>query len=237
MGMDKAAIEYVNSLVKPEVVSIGGNPFSDRLLKPVMEPSVDCIAVNTLSGLVDFVNVDPLPAGPLLIHVVDNKTVRLISPHSTQFGQTKRFVQAEAHVAKLDEITKAYSEVEDFLVMLNTMFVKNLGDHAGVRECISALASNTELKVSDDGFSQSATFSKGIKRVGKDDLPNPVMLAPYATFPEITQPLRPFLLRLRQHGGVIEVCLHSVEDATWVSTCTREIKEYMMSAQTTINVI
>lgn len=229
---NKEALEYVVGLSKPEIVEVAGRPFCERNLNPVVEPSVGLLRVNTLDALTDFITGTGMTEeSKQIIHVVDNCTVRILRPHQGVFGINQVFLQAQAHVAKLEEITEEYNNVEDFLVMLNTMFVKDSGDHEGVRQCMSGLASKAEISLSDDGFSQSATFSKGIKRVGKEDLPNPVMLAPYSTFPEIKQPERPFLLRLRQCGEELQACLHPVEDATWVTTCVNDMKKFLRSVE------
>jgi len=229
---NKEALEYVVGLSKPEIIEVGGLPFCERTLRPVIEPSVGTLAVNTLDALTDFITgTGQTNESGLIIHVVDNCTVRALRPHQGMFGVNQVFLQASAHVAKLQDITEEYLDIEEFLVQLNTMFVKDAGDHEGVRQCMSGLASKAEVALSDDGFSQSATFSKGIKRVGKEDLPNPVMLAPYATFPEIKQPERPFLLRLRQRGDELQACLHPVEDATWVTTCVNDIKAHLRNVE------
>jgi hypothetical protein len=229
---NKEALEYVVGLSKPEIIEVAGRPFCERNLKPVIEPSVGTLHVNTLDALTDFITGTGLTdENKLIIHVVDNCTVRILRPHQGVFGINQFFLEAKAHVAKLGDITENYCDIEEFLVLLNTMFVKDAGDHESVRQCMSGLASKAELSLSDDGFSQSATFSKGIKRVGKEDLPNPVMLAPYSTFPEIKQPERPFLLRLRQRGEELQACLHPVEDATWVTTCVNDMKKFLRSVE------
>lgn len=229
---NKEALEYVVGLSKPEIVEVAGRPFCERILKPVIEPSVGTLFVNTLDALTDFITGTGLTGeSKPIIHVVDNCTVRVLRPHQGVFGVNQTFVDAKAHVAKLKVITEEYNNVEDFLVMLNTMFVKDAGDHQGVREVVCALASDAELTLTDDGFSQNSTFKAGVRRVGREELPNPVILAPYATFPEIDQPKRPFLLRLKKMGTGIGVCLHPVEDATWVTTCVNDIKAHLRGVE------
>jgi len=229
---EKEALQYVVGLSKPEIIEVDGRPFCERNLKPVVEPPVGTLNVNTLDALTDFIFGTGLTEqSKLIIHVVNNRTVRLLRSHQGVFGVNQVFVESMAQVANLDEITEQYSNVEDFLVMLNTMFVKDVGNHQDVREVVCALASDSELTLTDDGFSQNATVKSGIKRVGREEIPNPVVLAPYSTFPEIAQPERKFLLRLKKIGSGIGVCLHPVEDATWISTCVNDIKKHLRSVE------
>lgn len=227
----KAAMEYLVGLSKPEISIVSGMPFSDRTLKPVLDPKIETIFVHDLTALVEFVQAQQPPDGysPLCaVHVVDNCMVSLIIPHVGAFGRTQTYLTAAASCSDLSTVTGTYMPVDEFIIALNTLFVKGADDHhALVCEAVSNLAADAEIVNTDDGFSQTVTTKAGIRRVGRVDLPNPVELSPYMTFPEIGQPKCKFLLRIERRGSDITARLHPVQEPGWVAKCVNDIKSWL----------
>lgn len=230
----KEALQYVVSLQTPDIITINDKPYCDRVLNPVLPPKVGHIAVRTLDGFLDFVRGIDTDSAVYHVHVVSAREVRLIVAHSGQFEQVKEYAAAYADTADLKSITGEYQDVEDFIIRLNTLFDVDKGDHAKVREIMAGLESTSELTLTDDGLTQAATFRQGIRRVAKGEIPNPVILHPYATFPEIGQPGRKFLLRLQRCGNDIEARLFQVAEPTWESRCMDEIKKYLAEKLTEV---
>ena len=83
--------------------------------------------------------------------------------------------------------------------------------------------------IGDDGVTQSATIKTGITTVGNAQVPNPVILAPYRTFPEIEQPLSKFIFRMKNDRGP-EAALFEADGKAWRNKAIRDIKEYLEKA-------
>lgn len=84
--------------------------------------------------------------------------------------------------------------------------------------------------VSDDGLTQTINVRAGITRVGEVDVPNPVTLRPFRTFPEIEQPASQYVLRLRsggKGGGPPECALFGVDSGLWEIEAIALIKSWL----------
>ncbi|MGK0468952.1 hypothetical protein, partial [Clostridium sp.] len=89
-----------------------------------------------------------------------------------------------------------FTETERFNVMLQSNFVKN-NDVEQLLIVTGSIKDEAVKQVGDDGISQSVTVKTGVATMGAVVIPNPVMLAPYRTFPEVEQPVSKFIFRMR----------------------------------------
>jgi len=80
--------------------------------------------------------------------------------------------------------------------------------------------------VGDDGVSQSAAIKVGVASVAEVVIPNPVILAPFRTFPEIEQPQSKFIFRM-QTGP--QCALYEADGGAWRNVAMESIKEYLKS--------
>ena len=80
-------------------------------------------------------------------------------------------------------------------------------------------------KTGDDGVSQAVTIKTGVATVGDAVVPNPVILAPYRTFPEIEQVESKFIFRM-QEGPY--AALYEADGGAWKNEAMRRIKEYLV---------
>ena len=75
--------------------------------------------------------------------------------------------------------------------------------------------------ISDDGVSQAATIKTGVASVNDVKVPNPVVLAPFRTFPEISQPESKFIFRM-QSGP--RAALFEADGGAWRNEAMMKIK-------------
>ncbi|KHO31340.1 hypothetical protein OR63_10900, partial [Clostridium tetani] len=78
--------------------------------------------------------------------------------------------------------------------------------------------------VGDDGVSQAATIKTGVASVNEVKVPNPVVLAPFRTFPEIEQPESKFIFRM-QSGP--RAALFEADGGAWRNEAMIKIKAYL----------
>lgn len=94
---------------------------------------------------------------------------------------------------------------------------------------VTGIVQNAEVKTADDGISQRVTTRTGVARIGEIDLPNPVTLKPYRTFPEADQPESDFVFRVRQIEGKVGIALFEADGGRWKLQAALNIKEWLTS--------
>jgi len=221
--MNKEALEYlVEEIGGPQVVEIGGKPYSDKRLVEIKEPQVGELKVSTLTALVEYLLAGPdsLPS-KMLVHVQGPTTVSVKSPLFGGFKQRDTFLIAQADLPRLF-LGEALAP-EDFQIMLRTAFAS-----AGDRDSLLKLAGNVvdeaAITAVDDGVSQETTVRSGVASRAKVKLPNPVTLAPYRAFLEVEQVESPFLFRM--HKGP-RFSLHEADGGAWRMEAAYRVKVWL----------
>ena len=69
------------------------------------------------------------------------------------------------------------------------------------------------------------TIKTGIASVGEAEVPNPVTLAPYRTFPEIEQVESKFIFRMKE--GPL-AAIFEADGGAWKNEAMKRIKEYLV---------
>jgi hypothetical protein len=87
---------------------------------------------------------------------------------------------------------------------------------------------NAEINLSDDGVTQRTTTRNGIARKAEIDLPNPIVLKPYATFVEVDQPEISYVFRMREGGkDGVECALFDADGNRYKLDTVQRIKDYL----------
>lgn len=131
------------------------------------------------------------------MHVVSPTEVRLIS--SLVGVELQRHVFAIATPVLPASLESVFSP-EEFIIALHTRCVQSED-----RDYLIALASDvragSEVAASDDGLSQTISGKSGVTLMRAQTVKNPVHLAPYRTFPEVSQPASAFIVRAKKGSG------------------------------------
>jgi hypothetical protein len=210
--MIKEAIDRILSLAPIQVETIKGQWFVKEgqkieRLKMSDEQAPEALVFNTLTGLADYValNPDALPIGDLVAHVVDFNRVDLIGPLQSD-NDNNRFVFAQA---KSDLYRTAFAfgkwfPSEDFIIQLGSKFCRSAeGENGGddtdkIVEMVSKIASERLKTLTDSGFAQVVQVKTGLTMLSSVKVQNPVIVRPYRTFREINQPQTLALLRFAE---------------------------------------
>lgn len=224
--MIKEAINRILELGAVETIYLGGRLYTSKAVHPVKGPLADALPLSTLTGVKDYLveNLDNVTMGQVMLHVVDYRTVQIIGPIDGDFRQRETLIQARAHECGFP--FGKYIEREDFQVGLMASFMPTkMRDD--VLKYVTGIVQSAEVKTSDDGISQRVTARTGVARVAEVDLPNPVTLQPYRTFPEAQQPESDFVFRVRQIEGKIGVALFEADGGRWKLQAALNIKEWL----------
>lgn len=224
--MIAAAIEKILSLKNPSVVEVVGRQYSTERLSPILEPVADALSLNTLTGLVDYMEdcVDGINPLNFMVHVVDEKTVRLISDLQGDFEQRETRIETTALLNSGFAFGR-YHDLEDFIISLQANFVRTETVEK-ILGFISSVDSDAKVNQTDDGFSQKTTVKQGVALRAEAAVPNPVTLAPFRTFLEVEQPSSQYVFRVKNEGGV-KCALFEAGGGQWRLEAIQKVKTWL----------
>ena len=168
---------------------------------PRLEPQA--AAVTTLEGVAELVNAIPRD---VIVHVeaFDRVGVYTADEYRDCLVTASCAVPQRYHNAM---------PIEALLLYLQTHFgATSNRDLLGA--FLSRVTASRVVTAADDGFSQSVETKTGTVGVEAANVPNPIGLEPFGTFPEVPRVARQFVVRL--HGGsedrLPDVSLTLIED-------------------------
>ncbi|HLE60867.1 MAG TPA: hypothetical protein VI700_04970 [Thermoanaerobaculaceae bacterium] len=146
-------------------------------------------------GEYDVRGLVPATTGNLLaVHVADPGLVDVVSTIGGAF--VERPVLARAVSPNRCQFRfNSYLPQEEFIIGLLAGFVLTR-EAQPVLAVAGNLTAESTVNLLDDGVSQTASLREGVQRLAAAQVPSPVMLRPYRTFPEIEQPESPFVFRV-----------------------------------------
>ena len=129
-----------------------------------------------------------------MIHVHDYHAVYVYGEYEEEFGRRKKYLSCEQN--DFDFRFNHYYPQDEFLIKLLTQFEES--EHReSLLKIVSSVKDQTTAEYTDDGTSQNVVVKKGITKMEKMDLPNPIELVPKNSFPEVVELLSPYVLRIR----------------------------------------
>lgn len=226
--LNKEALEYLVGLgyEKDVLIETEKGLFSKVPLTRVKYPAVETLEVSNLTSIVDYLKsaIDEGDSVPykFLIQVVSPKIVRVLTPLNRDDNR-QEFLRAVA-ILPDNVIYDRFIDTERFNIMLQSSFVDN-EDKKLLLKFTGLIQDEAVKKTSDDGISQAVTIKTGVATVGNAVVPNPVVLAPYRTFPEIEQVESRFIFRMQEGPNA---ALFEADGGAWKNLAMRRIKEYLV---------
>lgn len=220
---EREALEYLVGLGETEVLEIDGKKFTTNQVYKVKDPVPAELGVTTLTALVDYIknDIDPKYGEKLLMHVKSPERVIL---YSTLREDKERETYIEAKALLPDNIYfNDFLDTERFNIMLQSSFIDGK-DRALLLKVVGNIKDSVVKQVGDDGVSQSATIKTGVASVHDVVVPNPVILAPFRTFPEIEQPESKFIFRMQSGPAA---ALFEADGGAWRNEAMSRIKKYL----------
>lgn len=204
-SMLKELAQYIVDLRKPETKELYGFLYTDKHLETVKTPLADSLKTQTLTSIVDYINngADGLSGDYLLVHILNEQTV-LVYSRLLELRDREQFIHASAQVPCIQ--FGRYMDLESFNIMLQSQFIRTEMAEK-LLKLVGNITDETVMNASDDGITQKVTVRKGIVQVGKETVPNPVVLQPYRTFSEVEQPESSFVYRFKSDESGIYCAL------------------------------
>lgn len=224
MSINKEALEFLirEGEEKEAIIELNQGTFSRVDLNRITEPKAARLTVSTLTGLVDYIKskLDKLPER-LLVQVKSPSKVDLYSPLN-QDREREQYISAEAILPNNVQYER-FLDTERFNIMLQSAFVDNR-DKVILLKYTGLIQDDAVKTIGDNGVSQAVTIKTGVASVGQAEVPNPVTLAPYRTFPEVEQPESKFIFRMKEGPSA---ALFEADGGAWRNKAILNIKEYL----------
>ncbi|MDD4390211.1 MAG: hypothetical protein PHW03_05345 [Eubacteriales bacterium] len=234
MDLTEETINKILSLGKTVEVESSGRKYQNgpKGFIPILPPIAETIAINTLTGIIDFV-----PSDNTMIHVVNHKEVRLIGKDfDNENWLTRSTFLTALHESPVFRFGQFYS-VEDFIISLQSMFVQD-ETTALILKLVGNVKDEGVSNYCDDGVTQQVKAKTGISLVSDVPVPNPVTLRPYRTFMEIEQPASTFVFRMQGGKGQTPSCaLFEADGRMWRLTAIQSIKSWLKEKLPEIKII
>lgn len=205
----------------------GGRLLTSKPLNPVRDAEPEPLKVHTLHGITDY-DMDR-ESSTFVVHVEDYANVHLVSPLYGKEKQRDRYVTATAY-----PVTQRFGEympLESFITYLQSCFVQD-ETTAKILRVVGNIVQGSEAEYVDDGVTQRVTARAGITRRENVDVPNPVTLRPFRTFPDIEQPESLFVLRIMEgkDGEKPKYALFEADGGAWKNKAVASIKKFFLDA-------
>lgn len=202
--------------------NIHGATYTNKNLERIQVPMANAIKTTTLTSIVDYIkeNVDSSSDENIIIHVESYNEVS-IKKELNLDRKRECLMRAEALTPQIT--TNRFTDTESFNIMLQSSFVDN-EDRNKLLKVSGNIQDKTVKQVSDDGTSQAVTIKAGVANVADVRVPNPVLLAPFRTFPEVKQPESKFIFRMKDGPSC---ALYEADGGAWRNVAMENIKTYL----------
>lgn len=232
--LSKEAIEQIQKTAgKPEIVAVGEFQYmmvpkhmSAQGIRPAMPNELQ---ISTLRGLIDYLSKTENKAN-CMVHIKDYRTVDVISKLDPVHMTRKHFMRAVSYANAFK--TDIFLEIEDFIISVMANFVDTpICD--GLLTFVGSIRSGYNREDKDNGFTQSVTVKSGVTTVTEAQVPNPVPLQPFETFPEIGQPVRNYVFRIKKgktDEDPVKCALFETASNVWKIKVHDDIRQYILNS-------
>ena len=222
--MIKEALQYIVGLRKPEVISVNGVDYCDKVLNHISyNPKAEPIEMTTLTSLVDYIssNIDTM-SDKMIVHVVSPTKVELYSSLDNERLREK-LVVVNANVPSFP--FDKFIDSEKFLIGLQSKFIPT-DDRELLLKFAGTVETGTVQNYGDDGITQKATIKTGPASKSDAKVPSPCTLQPFRTFNEVEQPESEFIFRMQDGLHSVECAIFEADGGSWKNEAMKNIKEY-----------
>ncbi len=176
--------------------------------------------------MIDF-EKETLKSENTIYHVKSPTEVDIISMGVDKHSRRTTYASADVgvHCSQFD-YGRGYS-MEQFIVELQASF--QLTDNRNkLINAVSRVSTKAESTIEDDGISQTVSGKAGVLLESKMELPNPIKLIPFKSFPEIEIPEESFVFRVsKNHRDYVEFKLFNSSSMAWELDCVQQIKKFL----------
>lgn len=218
--MIKKAIEYIVGLGNTRIEQVGEQTYTTQPIHQVKENLTSTLRVNTLTGLIDYIQSNFDGERKLMVHVESPTEVTVFDTLNRDKNRNV-FVKA---VALLPEFRyERFYDSESFIINLQAGFVE-ADDRKIVLQVAGSVTEENVRNTSDDGVTQMVQVRTGIQQKTPAEVPNPVTLRPFRTFVEVEQPSSDFIFRMQQGP---KMALFEADGGAWKNQAITNVANFL----------
>jgi len=231
--MEKETLDKVEELVRKSIggFEYDGVTYRTSSVHALKKEMVETLKVHTLTSLVSFAQETGADPKKCWFHIESPFTVSLIAANTDVHNRRVCFLTATCG-SYVDNFNygKKYGQ-EMFLIELQSCF-KKTPTLKKVLDVAGNVSLGEEASFEDDGVTQTVLSKAGVSLKGKETIPNPVLLAPYRTFPEVEPVEEEMIFRVhkkdeyREPGGF---ALYTTNSGQWQLKAMRGITKFLES--------
>lgn len=231
------ALDYLKGILKPNPITIDiadltyevdpgqHGPALGDLVAPPAKPA---LCLSSVTGFVDAykAKIDDFAGGKTAIHVIDYKTVALISLEADKFGRRHEWLRSTCREENPFPFDR-YQITEDFLIKLQSGFLPD-DNIIVLQRLASSLTNESSIGVQDDGMAQVVTVKQGAVSRSDVVIPKRIELFAYRTFREIDPIVSEFMVRLKGEPGKLPtIALFQVDADVWKHDTQRLVAQWL----------
>lgn len=216
--MDKGYVEALRDNFQPVFKEIYGLKYSNKGFVPILPPIPSVLEVHSLTAVTDYCKHELIEDRKYIIHVASPEAVNVLSQLSTGGRQRECLISARLamDVFEFDQ----YHYVENFIIAMQARFEQD-EITAAMLAMVGNITAEAKHETHDDGVTQDITVKRGIQKEGWESVPNPVVLAPFRTFTEVSQPKSKFVFRVKTEGPTC--ALYDADGGAWKNEAIQNI--------------
>lgn len=223
------ALDWLKRYTGVEKITVDGREYVRSDYARVERPSVKTINLSTLQAVVDIIAGPLQNEASLWVHVDGAASVKVWGWLDPTYRTRELFAMATpAIVGKFQFGTWM---PQDVFVTEAQAFFKEEKERDDMLRVVGNIRAAQAATLEDDGVTQRVSTAKGVTLSEMSELPNPVTLTPYVTFPEIDQPSRWYILRVTGGGeDRVSLALFEIPDPLRDETAIEEIKTWLIKS-------
>lgn len=238
--MDEMAVQRIAELaVDAEIQEVNGETYAARSFQKIYhDPRPDPLAINSLTGLVDYLNSGFETRDVFALISSPNRIDVFTAPYG-ESNSRDRVATVTPELPVIELLGGTYVELERFKIALRSQFQQGTGE-VQLLDFLSKVDVEKGVTTGDDGVSQKVTTRNGVSGAvkGTETAPARIPLRPYRTFLELEQPKSEFIFRLRtdRYEGV-EAMILEADGGAWKLNAREAIKAFFANELPGLKVI
>lgn len=227
MDLTRDVIEKIEELTKPTTKEINGFTYCDKEMSPCPEPHRSKIEFISLTGMRDYILEDPDFIGQDMaqLHVAGPDLVYLYEAAAEKYFFDRPVLAAARPMAERFAFGHWFDQ-ETFIIRLQSQFVPT-SERTQLLQIIGTMSTEEARTSQDNGVTQQVSARRGVVLAERVDLPNPVNLRPFRTFPEVEQPASAFVLRVRSGREGHDLALFEADGGAWKLEAMRNVADWL----------
>lgn len=216
------------------MLEVEGRKYFFGNVKMVERPLPLALKMQTLAGMVDYVNADKdkLNKDGLMLVAVNHKQVVLVGVN--EFDTQRRPCYAASDLCDINVFPFGeFLSYEAFMIKLLCLFQKSTELEEFIRKVSKIRATDNE-EHEDTGVAIQKTTKEGVFTEASREV---VELKPFRTFQELDQPASKFIFRISRSRGELQCALFECDGGAWINGARQAIKEYFAKHLPTISVL